>query len=264
MPCSFFPSDRDGEALNAIRQAYDMMRAGDLHRCAFARGRASSEIVYFRRRDVGAACETISPESDAPDSPEAPGVQVHLVRGGMPVHVAARFRSPSGLPLVHTQGLADSSGFQFLVSPSHRGIVAGVAILSRVSESPGPSTLRSAKSHLLFNYPTVYSLFALSRRPTLPLFPLSRNETSEVCFAVGREPVHRIRPFRRCAITFASLAWNAASPQPGHFRRARRRTVTVLVSTSRNASPLRIPTLAQPGVRAGSLQRDNPVVELTR
>ena len=129
MPCSFFHSDRDRRALKVISQVYDMTRAGDLHRSAFARGRASSEIVYFRHRSVGSTSRVASGEYDVPDRPKSLDIQVHLVRGGMPIHVAAGSRSPSGLSLVHTKGLSDSSGLQFLVSPSHRGIIGGVAIL---------------------------------------------------------------------------------------------------------------------------------------
>ena len=142
MPGSFFHSDRDGQALNAICRAYDMTRAGDLRRSAFSRGRASSEIVYFRRRDVGAASGTTSAESNASGAPEALRGQVYLVRGGIPIHIAASSRSPSGLPLVHTKRLADSSGFQFLVSPSHRGIVVGIAILIPRVGTPKPEHLR--------------------------------------------------------------------------------------------------------------------------
>lgn len=128
MPRSFFHSDRDRWALKAICQRYDVVRAGHLHRTVFAQGNASSEIMYFHCRDTSVTIAT-STESDASNGPESLGIHVHLVRGGMPVHIAATSRSTCGLPYIHTKGLADSSGFQFLVSPGQRGIMAGIAIL---------------------------------------------------------------------------------------------------------------------------------------
>ena len=142
MPCSFFHSDRDRHALVAMYRAYEVMRAGDLRRSAFARGRASSEIVYFRRRSVVPVSAATSQCSDALIDPDRRAIEVYLVRGGMPVHIAAKSRSPSGLPLVHTKDLAHSSGFRFLVEPSHRGIVVGVAILVPRVGIPKPEHLR--------------------------------------------------------------------------------------------------------------------------
>ena len=129
MPCSFFHSDRDAQTVDAICQSYDMTRAADLHRSAFPRGRASSEIVYFRRRDVGETSGTKPVQHDVLDEPKSAHILVHLVRGAMQVHAAAGNRSASGLPFLHTKGLMNSSGSQLRVSPMHRGTIDGVVVL---------------------------------------------------------------------------------------------------------------------------------------
>ena len=142
MPCSFFHSDRDLQAVDTICRAYDMTRAGGVHRSAFSRGRASSELVYFRRRDSGCTSDKISGECGVPDRPMSGDMQVCLVRGGMPVHAAKRSLSTSGLPFIHTKGLVHSSGFLFLVSPIQRGIISGVAVLLPRVGTPNRQHLR--------------------------------------------------------------------------------------------------------------------------
>ena len=177
MPRSFFHSDRDHDALKALCQRYDIVRAGDLHRTAFARGSASSEIVYFRRRQAVAAPGTTTPESNAAEGLKSVKMQVHLVRGGIPVHIAAKSGSASGFPFVHTKGLADASGFQLLVSPGHRGIIAGVAILVPRVGMPRLKHLRVRE---------FLSPIQLSDCVIALCFP-SREHASAVCTAMQRD-----------------------------------------------------------------------------
>ena len=130
MPRSFFHAHRDRCALDEIGGRYNMKRAYGLSRSAFARGRASSDIVYFFRRGVAPKGQTDGFHTSGIGSCPSSGMHVHLVRGGMPCHVALLCRSSVGLPFVHTKGLLDSSGIQFRVSPApQRGAVSGIAIL---------------------------------------------------------------------------------------------------------------------------------------
>ena len=129
MPSSFFHSDRDSQAVESICQAYKIERAGDLHRAAFARGRASSEIVYFHRHNANGTSVQIRGEHSTFISSKLSGIRVNLVRGSMPVHSAAGLCSASGLPFVHTKGLLGKSKVALRVSPMHRGVVTDISIL---------------------------------------------------------------------------------------------------------------------------------------
>ena len=130
LPCSFFHSDRDRDALRTISRRYDVSRAGDLQRSAFAQARASCEIVYLRRRDAfPATLQSVCSESDIPYGISVAGFEVGLVRGGVQVHKANRSSLGGELPFIHTKGLADSHGVQFMVSPGNKGVVYGVLVL---------------------------------------------------------------------------------------------------------------------------------------
>lgn len=129
MPSSFLHSDRDSQAVESVCQAYKIERAGDLHRATFARGRASSEIVYFHRHIANGTSVQIRGERSPFVSSELSGIRVNLVRGSMPVHSAAGQCSASGLPFVHTKGLLGNSKVALRVSPMHRGVITDIAIL---------------------------------------------------------------------------------------------------------------------------------------
>ena len=175
MPCSFFHSDRDNRAVDAISQTYDMTRARDLHRAAFARGRASSEIVYLRRRDLVEISNATSCQRDVPERLDSSAIQVRLVRGAMPVHAAEGCRSTDGWPFLHTKGLIES-GLQFRVSPMQRGTIGGFAVLLPRVGMPSRRHLRVRE----FSSPVQLSDCVLA------LCFLSMKHASTVCAALDR------------------------------------------------------------------------------
>ena len=135
LPRSFFHAERDRKALEVIRKKYDVVRARGLDRATFTEGNAASEIAYFIER--GAPDGVTSPTVDRSATDLAScngesvwlGVQVGLVRGRIPVHLARRAVPGRGVPFVHTRGLTGRCGARLRVAPTGRGIVRGTCIL---------------------------------------------------------------------------------------------------------------------------------------
>ena len=129
MPSSFFHSERDAKALSLICREYDMIRGEGLHRSAFTSGNASSEIVHFRRKLGSAYSRGNSARFEIRPTAGQTSEPVHLIRGGVPVHIAKTSLTSRGVPFLHTTELIRANGSKKMIVPRSHGIVSGFVIL---------------------------------------------------------------------------------------------------------------------------------------